>query len=195
MVFLTAGIQKCFSFLDPSASSTESIATEIKVNLTAPILLARLFLPHLTARASEGKQTNLTLTSSTVGFMPLGFYPVYEPSKAGLHAFCVTVRNQLGFAPEEIQRNFSLTELVPPYTDTDLDKDHRAATVAMQGGEEKAFPPMPLQDYMDKAWIGLNELDLNGKMKKEVGVGGGAKAVETWRGTFGKTINGMGLQG
>ena len=95
--------------------------------------------------------------------------------------------------PETIQNNLSVVEVVPPYTDTGLDAQHRETVVEMQGGKDKAFPPMPLEEYLEKAFTSLDELDRNGKLKKEIGVGVGQTGVETWRGSFGKILEGMGI--
>ena len=95
--------------------------------------------------------------------------------------------------PEEIRKNMSIVEVVPPYVDTDLDKLHREATVAMQGGADKAFPPMPLAEYMEKVFACLEEPGEDGKLKREIGVGFGQVGAETWRGSFGKILDGMGI--
>ena len=103
------------------------------------------------------------------------------------------LRQQLAYVPEEIRKNMSIVEVVPPYVDTDLDKLHREATVAMQGGADKAFPPMPLAEYMEKVFACLEEPGEDGKLKKEIGVGFGQVGAETWRGSFGKILDGMGI--
>ena len=184
-VFINASVQKLFSFLDPASSTPESIQEEINTNLTAPILLARLFLPHLQSLASNGTPARLLFTSSSLAFVPLSFYPVYCPTKAAIHSLCIVLRQQLAHAPDAIKKNLSIIEIVPPYTDTDLDKDHRSVTVEMQGGPEKAFKPMPLEDYMLKGE--------DGRAQKEVAVGLGQVGVDTWRNGFGKILESMGI--
>jgi len=193
-VFINAGVQRSFSLFDPTSSTPASINAEISTNLTAPILLARLFAPHLLSLASTGVSTSLLITSSSLAYIPLSFYPVYCPTKAAVHAFCLMLRQQLAFAPDETARkNLNIVEIVPPYTDTGLDQEHREATVAMQGGPDKAFPPMPLAEYINKLFESIEELDEDGKLKKEVGVGFGETGVVTWRGSFGKIYEGMGI--
>jgi short-subunit dehydrogenase involved in D-alanine esterification of teichoic acids len=143
------------------------------------------------AIASAGKPANLLVTSSTLAYTPLPFYPAYCASKAGVHAMCIALREQLGFAPDPIRHNLCLVEVVPPYTDTALDVEHRAATIAMQG--DNPVVPMPLAEYIDKAYNSLNEIDEHGRLKKEVAVGFAQVNVNTWRGSFGKTIESMGI--
>ncbi|APA10038.1 hypothetical protein SS1G_05676 [Sclerotinia sclerotiorum 1980 UF-70] len=193
-VFINAGIQKSSSLLDPSTSITEDVTTEINSNLTAPILLTQLFVPHLLSLASAGKYANLLVTSSSLAFFPMAFYPVYCPTKAAIHSFLVILRQQISFTPETTQKHFSVVEIVPPYTDTGLDSEHRDLVNQLQGGAEKAFKPMPLDEYIGKAFESLNEVDKEGKLKKEVGVAFGQMGIDTWRGSFGQALEGMGLK-
>lgn len=53
---------------------------------------------------------------------------------------------------------------------------------------------MPLADYIDQAFASLVELDDEGNLKKEVGVGFGQMGIETWRASFGKALEGMGVK-
>ena len=104
------------------------------------------------------------------------------------------LRQQLAFAPDETAReNMNIVEIVPPYTDTDLDQNHREATVAMQGGRDKDFPPMPLAEYIDEVFESIEELDEDRKLKKEVGVGFDQAGTITWRGSFSKIYEEMGI--
>jgi short-subunit dehydrogenase involved in D-alanine esterification of teichoic acids len=64
-VFLNAGVQTSFNFFDPSTTSDSSIANEVTTNLTAPIILTRLFMPHLQKVAQDGSAANFLIT--TVG--------------------------------------------------------------------------------------------------------------------------------
>lgn len=68
-VFLNAGIMSSFSFAGPSTSDPKAIAAEIDTNLTAPLLLTRLLLPHLLALK---KPASVLFTSSGLGFLPFG---------------------------------------------------------------------------------------------------------------------------
>lgn len=191
-IFINAGIQRSFSLLDSKTTSLESISSEISVNLTVPALLMHLFVPYLMNIASNGKSANLLVTSSTLAYFPFPFYPAYCASKAGVHGLCITLREQLGFAPETIQKNLNLVEVVPPYTDTGLDAEHRSTVAAMQG--DNALAPMPLAEYIDKAYTSLNELDEQGQMKKEVAVGFAETAVGMWRESFGASLESMGIR-
>ena len=150
-------------------------------------------MPHLAALAATGKPTALLITSSALAYVPLSFYPVYCPTKAAIHSFCVVLRQQLGYASEEVKRNMSVVEVAPPYTDTGLDAEHRTLTEGMQGGKDKAVHPMPLEEYLERAFVSLEEVDDEGRLKKEVGVGFAQMGIDTWRGGFGKILEGMGI--
>ena len=130
-VIISAGIQHSFSLFDPSSISDASITSEITTDLVAPILLSRAFLPHLSTIAASSRHANLILFSSALGFIPLPYFPVYCPTKAAVHAFCMSTRAQLGLATPEVQKYLSITEIVPPYVDTPLDAAHRAKMIEM----------------------------------------------------------------
>lgn len=123
--------------------------------------------------------------------MPMGQWPNYSSSKAGVHALALTFRQQVGFAGEAAKKNFNVVEIVPPYVDTGLDKAHREATIAALG--ELAFPPMPLNEYIDEFFKALEETEADGSLKKEIGVGTGASAIQTWRDSFGKVFEQWGV--
>ena len=192
-VIVTAGIQKSFNYFDPTSIAPEGIASEITINLTAPALLVQLVAPHLAGLAASGVKTSLLVTSSSLAYVPLGFFPAYSASKAGIHALLLALRQQLSFAPAEIQKNMCVTEIVPPYTDTGMDAEHREATIAMQGGPDKAFPAMPLDEFIDGFFKALEETGPDGALGKEVGVGFGKVGFETWRGSLGKIYEGWGM--
>lgn len=192
-VILMAGKQESFSFFNAAESTDSTITSEINTNLTAPILLSRTLVPFLAARAAEDKPANFILVTSGLAYIPFGFYPVYCPTKAGMHYFALTLRQQLNFAPDVIKKNLSICELSPPYVDTGLDAVHRDRINAILG--DHAPPPMPLNEYIDLAMKGLGEQGADGKMLKEVTVPGFSElASKTWRESFGKILTGMGIE-
>ncbi|KAI0547730.1 NAD(P)-binding protein [Xylaria curta] len=192
-VFINGGIQKCYDLFDPATTSANQIIHEITVNLTAPNLLAQLFAPHLLALAKSGSKSNIFITSSSIAYIPLSFYPTYCAAKAGVHTFTKCFRQQLSFVGEEASKNMNIVEVVPPYVDTGLDHAHRKFTVAMQGGEDKATPPITLDHYIDQFFASLEQLEPDGSFKKEIGVGFGEMSAGLWRSTFEKVYEEMGL--
>jgi NAD(P)-dependent dehydrogenase (short-subunit alcohol dehydrogenase family) len=80
-----ANARGTFDTLDPAA-----IAAVIETNLTGPLLLTRLALPHL--RQSRGVMVNV---ASIAGHVPLPHEGPYCASKWGLRGFTFAVREEL----------------------------------------------------------------------------------------------------
>ncbi|KAL7629689.1 hypothetical protein AAE478_001212 [Parahypoxylon ruwenzoriense] len=131
------------------------------------------------------------MTSSSLAYVPLSFYLMYATAKAGVQAMVKILRQQLGFAPNG--QNMHAVGIIPPYTDTSLDKAHREATVVMQGGPDKAFPAMPLSEFVAKFFENLEQPGPDGEIKKEIGIGFGEMSVDTWCNRFGKVYEEMGI--
>jgi uncharacterized oxidoreductase len=188
-VFINAGIQNhCLLFQE--APNTDEVVREITTNLTAPTLVAQSFAPHLLSLAQSGVKTSLFLTSSSLGYFPISFYPTYCATKAGIAAFAKILRMQLAYTG---CTNLNIVEVVPPYIDTALNAHHRAQTDALQGGPDKATQPMALSDYIENFFTALEETEADGSLKKEIGVGFGAQGVSVWRGAFEKLYQALGL--
>jgi len=86
----------------------ETIAEEIRLNLTAPIQLTARLLPHLAAQ----RQAAIVNVTSGVGIVPKQSAPVYCATKAGLRLYTAALRHQL--AATDIR----VFELIPPLVDT-----------------------------------------------------------------------------
>ncbi len=109
-----AGIQKEIDFKKGTADLLGG-ENEIEINLEAPVHLSALFIPHLT----EQKEAAIINISSGLGFVPLAIMPLYCATKAALHSFSLSLRHQL--------RNTTIKvfEIIPPTTDTELDRGAR----------------------------------------------------------------------
>lgn len=180
-VFVLAGKMETSNFTDATTMSVESIASEITVNMTAPIVIARTVIPLLLA---QKRPTTFITTTSGLAYVPLPPYPVYNATKAGLHNFNVTVRTQLAGT------NVNIIELAPPYVDTDLDTKFRDQVIAASGGPDKAHPPMPLKEYMETTIAQFEK-----SVEKEVATGFSAMGVGAWRGAFGPILKQFGMAG
>ena len=88
----------------------ETLKEEITINLEAPIHLSMLFIPQLI------KQENPAIVNVTSGlaFVPLSIAPIYSATKAALHSFTLSLRQQLIDSP------ISVIEIIPPAVNTDL---------------------------------------------------------------------------
>lgn len=140
--------------------------------------------------ARSGTKTTIFLTSSSLAYFPVPFYPVYCSSKAGIAAFTKGLRMQLELTG---CKNMNVVEVVPPYVDTPLNSAHRDITDALQGGKGMAVQPMPLEEYIGKFFTALEDVKPNGSLKDKIGVGFGAQGAAVWHQGFQKLLNMSGM--
>ena len=178
-VFVMAGKMELLNFTDPSSSTSKSIISEATTNFIAPMLIARTMIPHF--QTLKRPTTFITVTSG-LAYIPLPLFPIYNATKAGVHTFSVVLRAQTAGS------NVNIIELVPPYVDTDLDGHFRAKMLEMQG--DNAHPPMPLEEYMEKATAIMEKEGV-----KEVAIGFADIGVSAWRGAFGPVLEKFGFAG
>lgn len=173
-------MQTSFSIISDHDSQTlKKITSEVTTNLTATIILAHLFTPHL---LSLGRPAAFITVSSGLAFIPIPLYSSYNATKAGVHAFTVDMRAQLAGT------NIHVIELAPPYVESELDVGHREKNIAAQGGAEKAQKPMNQEEYLDKALVELEKEDV-----REAAVGFAAMGASAWRNTFGPILENIGV--
>lgn len=176
-VMLAAGIQSSFDFKDPRTTTPSAIDSEVDTNVTAPMIIAHLLVPHL---ISFNRPTTFILVSSALAFVPMPLYPIYCATKAAIHSFAISLRAQL------LETQCKVVELAPPYVDTPLDAKHRERNIAAQGGAEKAVKPMALEVYLESAMEGLED------GRREVAVGFSQMGAEKWREAFGPVLEMIG---
>jgi len=104
-----AGIMSTINLQDHQLSADE-LTRELDINLKGTILMNDAFLPLL----KRNKNAAIVTVSSGLAFVPLPISPVYCASKAGLHSYTQSLREQL--------RNIDVKvfELAPPATETEL---------------------------------------------------------------------------
>ena len=174
---MDGGVQVASSIKDASSTTDKEFSQEITTNVTAVMILARHVIPNLIAKNSE---TNFMITSSGLGFMPIGsVFPVCCSTKGAVHQYCVSIRQVLK------DTKINVLELVPPYVATELDATHKEAVGTLK--------PMPLDEFTDEV---LGVLNNNQARKlKELAAGTAVDWVNTWRGSIGKTLAESGLGG
>ncbi len=130
-VFNNSGVQWRHNFASEKPIDDAAMLVEIQTNLVGLIRVSAEFLPHLK------KQADATLlnVSSGLAFVPLSAFPVYCATKAAVHSFTLSLRQQLR------ESNVKVIELIPPYVATEL------------GGMGKTPPPgamgpMPLETFI-----------------------------------------------
>jgi uncharacterized oxidoreductase len=107
VVINNAGIMRNLN-LDVAGPS--DVTREIDIDLSGPIFLNQLFLPHL-KKQSEALIVNV---SSGLALIPFTLSPVYSAAKAGLHAYSRCLRAQMKGTSVRV------IELLPPGTETPL---------------------------------------------------------------------------
>lgn len=129
VVIHNAGIMKAESLVD--APDYLSIAEEtVAINLLGPIRLTAALLPHLKARQDAAILT----VSSGLAFVPLVLTPTYSATKAAIHSYSQTLRQQLKGA------GIDVIEIAPPYVQTEL----------MGPGQAVDPRAMPLADFIEE---------------------------------------------
>ena len=109
-----AGIQKEIDF-KKGTTDLQAEENEIDINLQSPVHLSAMFVPHLMAQ-KEAAIINIT---SGLGFIPIAIMPVYCATKAALHSLSLSLRHQLQ------DTSIKIFEIIPPTTDTELDRGAR----------------------------------------------------------------------
>jgi uncharacterized oxidoreductase len=128
-----AGVQKYVDFSDGKQMDDAALLAEINTNVVGLIRVSAAFIPHL----RKQDQAMLMNVSSGLAFVPLARFPVYCATKAAVHSFSVSLRQQLK------ESGVKVLELIPPYVETEL------------GGGSKTRPsgapiPMPLDQFISE---------------------------------------------
>lgn len=125
-----AGIMSTINLQDHQLSDID-LTKELDVNVKGTIWMNDTFLPLL-----KGKDNAATVTvTSGLAFAPLPITPVYCASKAALHSYTISLRQQLK------NTTVKVFELAPPATETPLiDQFHEED---MEGST-----PMPSKDLV-----------------------------------------------
>lgn len=116
VVIHNAGIMTPEKVLDQPADVPDAEAM-IATNLLGPIRLNAALLPLLRRQP----QSTVMTVSSGLAFVPLSITPTYCATKAAIHSYTVSLRQQLKGTTTEV------IELIPPYVQTHLMGDHQAS--------------------------------------------------------------------
>lgn len=104
-----AGVMRKVNLRDGSVDLVD-MNREVETNLSGPIRMVKLFLPHLEKQHSSA----IVNVTSGLAFVPFPISPVYSATKAGLHAFTQALRVQMSKTAVRV------FELAPPGTETPL---------------------------------------------------------------------------
>jgi short-subunit dehydrogenase involved in D-alanine esterification of teichoic acids len=142
-IIINSGIQRGFNFAKPETVDLSVLELEFTTNYISYIHLTKAFLPFL---QKQDKETALVYTSSGLALVPLISRPNYSATKAALHHFVLSLREQLKDGPGQIK----VVEIFPPAVQTELhDAKHQPD---IKNGREMG---MPLEEFTEKSWAGL----------------------------------------
>jgi len=118
-----AGIMRMWNLQKESANIKEQKA-EILTNFFGTVQLTQSLIPHLL------KQDNGTIlnVSSALAYVPMSAAPVYSATKAALHSYSISVRQQLE------NTNVKVFELLPAAVETDMATEIEKSTGLKNNG-------------------------------------------------------------
>jgi uncharacterized oxidoreductase len=128
VVINNAGIMRAEKLLEQPEDLADAEST-VATNLLGPIRLTAALIPHFRQQPSA----TIINVSSGLAFVPRTDTPTYCATKAAIHSYSQSLREQLKATKIEV------LELIPPYVQTDL----------MDGAEDPRA--MPLADYIAEA--------------------------------------------
>jgi len=112
---------------DLKAQDLDVAADIVTTNLLGPIRLISALMPHLLGK----EHATIMTVSSGLAFVPLAKTPTYNATKAAIHSYSLSLREQLK------DSNVEVIEIVPPGVQTDL-----------MPGQADDPQMMPLEDYI-----------------------------------------------
>ncbi|KAL4869427.1 hypothetical protein BDV12DRAFT_185133 [Aspergillus spectabilis] len=136
-IFLNAGVQRVYDLASDEQWDLAKFNEEVQVNLLSIVALVHAFSPFLIARAKEGP------ARSNLSIIPAAWAPGYCGTKTALNVFVMSLREQL-----KLKSNLKIIEFSPPAVQTELHDDM---------GPHGAKIGMPLDQFTDEAWKGLQE--------------------------------------
>ncbi|KAF3280270.1 hypothetical protein TWF970_003013 [Orbilia oligospora] len=139
-VLLNSGIQRGFNFTRPETIDLNVITEELTVNYLSYIHLTTALLPFLLKKESSA----LIYVSSVLAMVPLARCPNYCATKAALHQFVLSLRNQLNGTSVKV------LEILPPAVQTEL---HDETNQPDMKGAGKIG--MPLDEFVEETWKDL----------------------------------------
>jgi uncharacterized oxidoreductase len=127
-VILNAGIMQPEDV--KAGGYVETAEATIATNVLGPITLTAALLPHFLKQDAAAVMT----VTSGLAFVPLAATPTYSASKAAMHSYSMSLRQQLQGTPVQV------IEIAPPYVQTEL------------MGAQQAIDPraMPLAEFVSE---------------------------------------------
>jgi uncharacterized oxidoreductase len=109
-VINNAGVQEVIDFSSEQLIPDELLSREIDINLKGLIRVSAAALPLL----RKQPKARLINIASSLAYIPRIAWPIYSATKAAVHSFTLSLREQLK------RTNISVIEIIPPVVETDL---------------------------------------------------------------------------
>ncbi|KAL2163801.1 hypothetical protein VTH06DRAFT_5860 [Thermothelomyces fergusii] len=143
-VFLNAGIQYVMDFSKPWTVDLANIQREITVNYVSMVALTHAFVPFFQEKAAKQEKVAFLYTTTSLMSLPYPMTLNYSASKAALHSFLLSIREQFRHAGQEI----GVLELVTPLVQTELHN-------GQPGWGPDFNPGMPVDVFVREALAGF----------------------------------------
>ncbi|KAK0619071.1 hypothetical protein B0T14DRAFT_565966 [Immersiella caudata] len=154
-LLLNAGFQRTFTFTAPDTLPLDTLTSELTTNYLSPVHMTTHFLPHLISISPA--PAAILLVSSGLAIIPFPRCPNYSASKAALHSFAWSLREQLSGPDAAHTRHIRVVEIIPPAVRTEL---HSQQGDLVEAGQDKMG--MDLGEYVEETWgdlVGEEEMD------------------------------------
>ncbi|KAL2185856.1 NADP-dependent dehydrogenase-like protein [Thermothelomyces heterothallicus CBS 203.75] len=115
-VFLNAGVQYVMDFSKPWTVDLSKIQQEITINYVSMVALTHAFVPFFQDKAAKQEKVAFIYTTTSLMSLPYPMVLNYSASKAALHSFILSIREQFKHAGQDI----GVLELVTPLVQTEL---------------------------------------------------------------------------
>lgn len=149
-VVLNSGGQRAFDFSKLDTADLHTFGGELTTNYTAFVHQVTAFLPQLQKQGKE-KETNMVFVGASLGLVPgMTRTPGYNASKAALHSWVTTLRQQLKGAGDQVR----VVEVFPPAVQIELHEEKYQPD--LQNGGEIG---MPLDQFAEAMYAQLEKGD------------------------------------
>lgn len=124
ILYNNAAVIHVHDLIKDNKNSFDFASDEMSTNYLAIIRLNTLFLEMLQQKTDAA----IINTTSAVAYVPAAFIPTYSGSKAALHSYTISLRQQLQKANSTVK----VFELIPPTVDTTSTKNFKGKKVSTE---------------------------------------------------------------
>lgn len=154
-MFINSGVQSQIRLSRPSSVDLDAFRNEVNTNFLSVVDISIKFLPKLQEKKFP---TGLIFTGTHLAIIPATTLPAYSASKAALHSYVYSLREQSRGSSTKI------TEIWPPVVQSECKSRvpylHARLTLAAElhdymGQERGRSMGMPVQEFTEKTYSQL----------------------------------------